>query len=103
METYGRRHVFNKPQPDPGLESVIADCERELRDDLDPASKEYKETLARYKDLQALRVANRQPTGLDPNTLVLAAANLLGIVIIVAYEQKQLLNSKAVGFLKKLI
>lgn len=94
--------MFKKPTPDPGLESVIADCEAELRSQ-DPSNEAYKETLARYKDLQALRAANQQPTGLDPNTLVLAAANLLGILVIVAYEQKNLVTTKALGFLKKLI
>jgi hypothetical protein len=99
-EPHERRNVFSKPQPDPGLESVIADCESELRS-LNADTKEYKETLARYKDLKALQAVN-QPPRISPDAVVTAAASLLGILVIVAYEQKNVMTTKALGFVKKL-
>lgn len=92
--------MFNKPTPDPGLDSVIADCERELLS-LNADTKEYKETLARYKDLQALRAANK-PSGLSPDALLSATVSLLGIIVIVGYEQKNVITTKALNFVKKL-
>ena len=93
--------MFNtKPTPDPGLDAVIADCEAELKSHPSD-SKEYKECLGRYKDLQALRAAN-QPSGLSPDTVLFAATNLLGIVLIVGHERAHIVTSKALGFIRKL-
>lgn len=95
--------MFNrKPKSDPGLESVIADIERELRDDLVADSDEYKAALARYRDLKILQTET-QSKKVSPDTLVNAAASVLGILVIVMYEQKAVMASKAVGFVKKLI
>jgi NADH:ubiquinone oxidoreductase subunit E len=92
--------VFTKPKPDPGLESVIADCEAELKS-LSADTKEYKETLARYKDLKALQAA-QQPNGLSPDAVLNATASLLGILLIVGYEHKNVITSKALTFVRKL-
>lgn len=35
----------------------------------------------------------------DPNTIALIAGNLAGILVIVAYEQKNVMTSKAMGFI----
>jgi hypothetical protein len=100
MEPTKGDQVFNKPTPDPGLDSVIADCENELKS-LNADSKEYKEALARYKDLQALKLS-KQPQGLSPDTVLSAAVSLLGIIVIVGYEQKNVITTKALNFVKKL-
>lgn len=92
--------MFNKPTPDPGLEIVIADCESELLS-LTADTKEYKETLARYKDLKALQAGN-QPSGLSPDAVLSALVSILGIGIIVGYEQKNVITTKALNFVKKL-
>lgn len=88
------------PPPDPGLERVIADCESELLS-FDANSKEYKETLARYETLRALK-AEIQPKRVSPDTLLLAAANIFGILLIVGHERANIVTSKALSFVKKL-
>ena len=54
----------------------------------------------RQTEHQELLDAKRKPVSTD--TLVLAGANLLGIIAIVAYEQKHIWGSKAAGFIKTL-
>lgn len=90
----------NKPTDDPGLNSVIADCEAELRS-MPSDSKEYKEALARYKDLHALKLST-QPKSVSPDTVVSASASILGILIIVGHEYAHPITSKALSFVKKL-
>lgn len=92
--------MFKKPESDPGLESVIADVEAELKT-MPKDTKEYKEVLARYQSLRALKLES-QPKRLSPDTIVNASVSLLGIIVIVGYEQKHVITSKALGFVKKL-
>lgn len=37
----------------------------------------------------------------SPDTLMIVAGNLIGILVIVGYEQKHVITSKAVGFIMK--
>jgi hypothetical protein len=92
--------VFNKPEPDPGLESVISYVESEMKS-YDADSKEFKEAAARYQQLKALQ-ADMKPKRLSADAMLTAATSILGIVIIVGYEQKNVITSKAIGFVKKL-
>lgn len=43
-----------------------------------------------------------KPERLKPDTLVLAATNLVGILVIVGYEQNGIITTKALPFIKKL-
>lgn len=59
-------------------------------------SEEYKVLLRRLERLSALR-DKKTPSKLDRNTIALIAGNLLGILIIVAYEQRHVMTSKGFG------
>ncbi len=52
---------------------------------------EYLERLTKLKAEKHSKV--------DPNTMALIAGNLAGILVIVAYEQKHVMTSKAMGFI----
>jgi len=68
---------------------------------LGPDSPEYPMYLEYLERLQKLKTENtsREPIKLD--TVVMVAGNLLGILVIVAYEQKHVMVSKGLGFVLK--
>jgi hypothetical protein len=58
-----------------------------------PDSKEYQLLLGYLERLTNLKTkTRRQPV--SPDTMALIAGNLLGILVIVAYEQKHVMTSK---------
>jgi hypothetical protein len=59
-------------------------------------SPEFKQTLKHLERLYALK-GSKDRKGINPDTVLLVLGNLLGIVIIVAYEQRHVWTSKAFG------
>jgi len=65
-----------------------------------PDSQEYPALLSYLERLMRIKTDNRRErVSLDNLTLV--AGNLLGILVIVAYEQKHVMVSKGLGFILK--
>lgn len=64
----------------------------------DPNSKEWATNLTNLERLQELKAAPRRKVRVSPDTIVTSVATLLGIGIIVAYEQKHAMVSKGFGF-----
>lgn len=59
-------------------------------------SEEYKTLLSYLERLNVVKTTNRRkPPSTD--TWITAASNLLGILVIVGYEQKHVITSKALG------
>ena len=67
-----------------------------------PDEPEYEARLTYLERLTKLKTENRRPR-VNPDTLVNAASGLLGVLVIVVYEQHHVMVSKAVGFLPKLL
>lgn len=67
---------------------------------LGPGSDEYSDLLDHLERLRKLKAESRFKRP-DPNTIILVAGNLLGILVIVAYEQKHVMTSKGLGFVLK--
>ena len=61
-----------------------------------PESPEYPILIERYKALNDLRL--KKSWTVSPDTVLIVAGNLIGILIIVAYEQKNVLTTKALNF-----
>lgn len=58
------------------------------------SSEEYSDLMTYLERLEELKAKERrEPVSFD--TFVIAGANLLGILVIVAYEQKHVMTSKA--------
>lgn len=68
---------------------------------LDPASEEYGTTLDRLVKLHKMEDDNR-PKSVSPDTLVSAAASLIGILLILHYERTEIVTTKALGFVPKM-
>jgi hypothetical protein len=59
-----------------------------------PESEEYQGLINHLDRLNALK-ANTRPRRISPDTVMVVLGNLLGILIIVAYEEKHVITSKA--------
>lgn len=71
------------------IDRVIEDMEM-----FGPDSEEYPKLIANLEKLYKLR-AEKKPSRVSPDTLAIVMGNLLGILIIVAYEEKHVITSKA--------
>ena len=70
----------------------------------DPETDEYANIMRRIQELSNLNKSEHKPDEkkkLDPNTIIVVAANLLGIVAILAYEHVHPVASKAFSLLLK--
>ena len=86
------RHLFKKDENEQILDDLIKEVSAQM-DTLGPYSDEYPELMNKLERL--CRVKNDQRSEpVSRNTLALIAGNLLGILVIVAYEQKHVLTSK---------
>jgi len=89
----------NKKDKNPKL-TLAKDKLMDELSNYDPQDKEYQAILVSLKALTELESQPRRGK-VDANTLALVIGNLLGIIVIVAYEQKHVFASKASGFLLK--
>lgn len=63
-------------------------------------SEKYATTLDQITKLHKLK-ADDQPQRVSPDTLVLAAVNLLGIVMILSHERLNVITTKATSLVQK--
>lgn len=89
---------FRKDDPTP-LDAPIARLLSEM-DTYGPDSPEYPEQLAYLERLHTLKTGNSRPR-VSPDTAAIVLGNLAAVLIVVAYEQKNVMTSKALGFLLK--
>jgi hypothetical protein len=67
---------------------------------IEPGSKEYSVMVDQLERLTKARAEEARPQ-VNSDTWAIVAGNLLGILIIVAYEQKHVMVSKGLGFVIK--
>jgi len=65
-----------------------------------PENPEFEKNLTYLERLQELKAGERRHFRVSPDTIALVLGNLAGIVIIVVYENKHVMTSKAMGFIK---
>lgn len=82
------------------IEALIVELKDQMLT-MEADSEEYATCMNRLERMDKLREKNSHK-GLDPNTLLIAGGNLLGIVIIVWHEQAHVITSKALSFAGKL-
>lgn len=66
----------------------------------DPASEEYGELMERLQKLHKMADDNR-PSRVSPDTALLSATNILGIILIIRHEYVNVITSKAQSFVLK--
>jgi len=91
----------SKPAPT-GLDTAIADLLAEMATECgdSPEYAKMADNLVKLYQLRTAEHGNRQQ--LSPDTVATICANLAGVLIIVGYEQKHALATKALGFVQKL-
>ncbi len=89
---------FNKNE-NQDLDRAIAEVMQTMQQ-CSPSSEEYSIAINHLERLYALKMGNHRAR-VSPDTMVLVMGNLLGILIIVAYEQKNVIGSKALGLIMK--
>lgn len=82
------------------LEETIASVHAKMAE-IPMDSEEYDRLTTQLTKLYKLREHDSKKT-VSPDTLVLAGANLLGIVMIVGHERTHVVTSKALSFVSKL-
>jgi ferritin-like metal-binding protein YciE len=93
--------VFNLPdRPKTDLEEAMSNLYASLSQH-EEDTETYAKMVEQLVKLHALQMAERRPR-VSVDTLAAIAANLGGILIIVGYEQKHILTSKALGFIRKI-
>lgn len=83
--------------------SRLEDCMMKILDEMDtfgPDSQEYPTMLDHLERVSNLHKSEDKRKA-TPDNLILVAGNLLGILVIVAYEQKHVMTSKGLGFVRK--
>lgn len=91
--------MLGRPKKDRTQLEIVTDAvllEMETYGPMDPA---YPELLNQLERLNALQEKKKQHV--SPDTVVLVLGNLLGIVIIVAYERAHVMTSKGMNFILK--
>jgi hypothetical protein len=66
-----------------------------------PDTEEYPKMIRYLDSLVRMKGAEHPKNRVSPDTMLIVAGNLLGILVIVIYEQKHVLVSKGMGFILK--
>ncbi len=91
--------MFGKPRRgEPIYDDAIERLLTEMNT-YDPESPEYLNALGALERVVRIK-AESQKSRISADTAVIVAGNLLGILIIVAYEQKHVLTTKGLGFIR---
>jgi hypothetical protein len=94
--------MFQKPKPTTvKLNSEIERLLSELNN-TSPDSDEYKAITKQLSKLHALKVAET-PKSISPDTWLLVAANLVGIIMVLKHEQTMLIPKTAMSIVKKIL
>lgn len=65
-----------------------------------PGTDEYAKLANQLEKLYKIKCEGKKD-GIKPDTIVVVAANLLGILLILTYEEENIITSKALGFILK--
>lgn len=68
--------------------------------DHEPTSEEFGQIVDRLSKLSKIE-QDRKPSRINPDTLAVVIANLLGIAMIVRHEELNVITTKALGFVMK--
>lgn len=91
--------MFNRNQDKTNLEKALDDLYVELANEEGDTDR-YNKLTDQIKKLTKLRKEEKRAT-VSPDTLVLAGANIAGILIIVVAEHHSVIVSKALSFVRK--
>lgn len=83
-----------------GIEMAIDSVLAKMKG-VEPTSQEYVKMVEQLSKLHKLK-EDEKPSRVSPDTIVVAGANLLGVLIIVGHERAHVVTSRAKDFMLKL-
>lgn len=92
--------MFNRPKPKTKVELEIDRLFAELKNH-QPTDEKYGKVMDQLKELTKIQ-KDTKPESVSPDTKVMAAVNLAGIVMILKHEHVNVIASKAISFVPKL-
>lgn len=92
--------MFRKTKTPSGIDIAIEDVLSELKG-FTSDTDEYSKMTIQLERLHAMKVAEK-PCRVDPNTMVIVAGNVIGIILILKFERINIITSKAMLFVSKL-
>ena len=93
--------MFTRKPKDGTVVDDLIDALRDRMIEEGPGSDEYSKMLDQLTRLYKLKEVDI-PKRVSPDTLVLVAGNLAGIILILGYEKANVLTSRALNFVMKL-
>lgn len=85
-----QKSIYDEP-----IEKVLLEMKEAGSD-----SPQFAEQLALLERLASMKEKTKSIMKVSPDTVAIVAGNLLGILIIVAYEQKHPMTSKGLNYIK---
>lgn len=92
--------MFTKNEIRTQLDAEIRELLVKLNETSDKTSDDYAAILERVSKLHKLK-AEESPKRISPDTALVVAANIVGILAVVHHEHAHAITSKAVGFILK--
>jgi len=92
--------MFTKPPQRTKIDDIIDELLDAMAHET-PSSKEYASMMGHLTTLYKLK-ENHSRKPVSPDTVLIVAGNLLGIVLILGYERVNVISSKALGFVMRL-
>lgn len=89
--------IFRKREPSKYDEPIAKTFASLKTYDTDDA--EFSDAMDYLERLNKLKDAEKHLSRFSPDTIAIVLGNLFGILVIVAYEQKHVMTSKAMGFI----
>lgn len=92
--------LINKKPQTPGVDEAIDSVLEEMKSEM-ADSEGYSTMVDQLKKLYEIKSSVKQ-SGISADAKLAAAVSLLGILIIVGFEQTHIVTSKALGFVSKM-
>jgi hypothetical protein len=95
---FGMNRAKSKPSViDPVIDDLISTMAGE-----EATTEDYQRMVSSLRTLLEAKAATEpEPQRINPNTLAIIAGNLAGIILILAFEKKNVITSKSLGLLMK--
>lgn len=93
--------MFKKPTTAVALDQAIENAFNELKNH-DCDSEEYAGIVSQLKKLHEMKSDNHKTRPVSYDTLAMIAANLTGIVLVLKFEQTQIVTGRAITLVRKL-
>lgn len=91
--------MFKKSENELMVEEEINDVLKELKC-ISSSTEEYVVVIENLERLYSIK-SKKAELRLKPDTIAIIAANLVGIALILGYEQGHVITTKAIGFVTK--